>query len=110
MAPEEVRFKLSVKVPGTLKLWYSALVTLGAAFVLGFAGVFVAAIMQGVKGYNFSPVYAQVGISIIAAIIATRGWLMNEETVLRRVSKWLTWIVIVIVVMLVGGYSYFMLK
>lgn len=110
VAPEEVRFKLSVKVPGTLKLWYSALVTLGAAFVLGFAGVFVAAIMQGVKGCIFSPVYAQVGISIIAAIIATRGWLMNEETVLRRVSKWLTWIVIVIVVMLVGGYSYFMLK
>ena len=110
VAPEEVRFKLSVKVPGTLKLWYSALVTLGAAFVLVFAGVFVAAIMQGVKGCNFSPVYAQVGISIIAAIIATRGWLMNEETVLRRVSKWLTWIVIVIVVMLVGGYSWMMVK
>ena len=110
MAPEEVRFKLSVKVPGTLKLWYSALVTLGAAFVLVFAGVFVAAIMQGVDASSFSPVYAQVGISIIAAIIATRGWLMNEETVLGRVSKWLTWIVIVIVVMLVGGYSYFMLK
>lgn len=33
--------------------------------------------------------YMQVGISIIAAIIATRGWLMNEETVLGRVSKWL---------------------
>lgn len=78
--------------------------------MLVFAGVFVAAIMQGVKGCNFSPVYAQVGISIIAAIIATRGWLMNEETVLRRVSKWLTWIVIVIVVMLVGGYSWMMIK
>lgn len=110
VAPEEVRFKLSVKVPGTLKLWYSALVTLGAAFVLGFAGVFVVAIMQGVDAGNFSPVYAQVGISIIAAIIATRGWLMNEETVLGRVSKWLTWIVIVIVVMLVGVYSWFMVK
>ena len=110
VAPEEVRFKLSVKVPGTLKLWYSALVTMGAAFVLGFAGVFVAAIMQDIDSSNFSPVYAQVGISIIAAIIATRGWLMNEETVLGRVSKWLTWIVIVIVVMLVGVYSWFMVK
>ena len=66
--------------------------------------------MQGVDASSFSPVYAQVGISIIAAIIATRGWLMNEETVLGRVSKWLTWIVIVIVVMLVGVYSWFMVK
>lgn len=49
-------------------------------------------------------------ISIIAAIIATRGWLMNEETVLGRVSKWLTWIVIVIVALLVGGYSWMMLR
>ena len=110
VAPEEVRFKLSVKVPGTLKLWYSALVALGAAFVLFFASAFVAAIMQGIDASSFSPVYAQVGISIIAAIIATRGWLMNEETVLGRVSKWMTWIVIVIVVMLVGGYSWMMIK
>lgn len=109
-ATDEVQFKLSVKVPGTLKLWYSALVTLGVTFVLGFAGVFAAAIKQGVNASGFSPVYAQVGISIIAAIIATRGWLMNEETVLGRVSKWFTWIVIVIVVMLVGVYSWFMVK
>lgn len=35
--------------------------------------------------------------------------LMTEETVLGRVSKLFTWIVIVIVVLLVGEYSYFML-
>lgn len=107
--PDEVQFKLSVKVPGTLKLWYSALVILGVAFVLGFVGVFIAALFKGVESGGISPVYAQVGISIIAAIIATRGWLMNEETVLGRVSKWFTWIVIVIVALLVGGYSFLML-
>ena len=78
-------------------------------YVLGFVGVFIAALLQGIESGGFSPVYAQVGISIIAAIIATRGWLMNEETVLGRVSMWFTWIVIVIVALLVGGYSYFML-
>ena len=108
-APDEVCFKLSVKVPGTLKLWYSALVILGVGYVLGVVGVFIAALHQEIDSSGFSPVYAQVGISIIAAIIATRGWLMNEETVLGRVSKWFTWIVIVIVVLLVGEYSYFML-
>ena len=110
VAPEEVRFKLSVKVPGTLKLWYSALVILGVGYVLGFVGVFIAAHHQGIGPSGFSPVYAQVGISIIAAIIATRGWLMNEETVLGRVSKGLTWIVIVIVAMLVCGYGWMMFK
>lgn len=107
-APDDVQFKLYVKVPGTLKLWYSALVSLGVAYILGFAGVFIIALLQRIDTSKFSPVYAQVGISIIAAIIATRGWLMNEETVLGRVSKWFTWIVIVIVTLLVGGYSYFM--
>lgn len=108
-ALDEAQFKLSVKVPGTLKLWYTALVILGVAYVLGFICVFIAALLKGIDASKFSPVYAQVGISIIAAIIATRGWLMNEETVLGRVSKWFTWIVIVIVALLVGGYSYFML-
>lgn len=108
-APDEVQFKLKVKVPGSLKLWYSALVVLGVAYVLGFVGVFIAALYKGIEPGSFSPVYAQVGISIIAAIIATRGWLMNEETVLGRVSKCFTWIVIVIVALLVGGYSFLML-
>lgn len=48
--------------------------------------------------------------AIIAAVIATRGWLMNEETVSSRVSKWLTSIVMVIVFLLIGAYSFFMLK
>jgi len=110
VAPNEVQFRLSVKVPGTLKMWYSAFVILGVAYVLGFVGVFIAALYKGIEPGSFSPVYAQVGISIIAAVIATRGWLMNEETVLGRVSKLFTWLVIVIVVLLVGGYSFFILR
>ena len=104
-----VVFRVAVKVPKTLKIWYSALIGLGIAYVVVFLLVATKAMYQGLTIKEFSPVYAQVGISIIAAIIATRGWLMNEETVLGRVSKWFTWILIVIVVLLVGGYSYFML-
>ena len=105
-----VDFRIAVKVPRTLKFWYSALVWLGIAYIGVFLLVAAKAMCQGLTIKEFSPVYAQVGISIIAAIIATRGWLMNEETVLGRVSKWFTWIVIVIVALLVGGYSLFMLK
>lgn len=106
----EEKFKITVKVPQTLRLWYSSLVVLGIVFILCFLGAFISAIYKGLNSNAFSHVYAQVGISIIAAVIATRGWLMNEETVLSRVSKWLTGIVIVIVLLLIGAYSFFMLK
>jgi len=104
-----VDFKITVKVPRTLKFWYGALVGLGIAYVIVFLFVAAKAMYQGLTIKEFSPVYAQVGISIIAAIIATRGWLMNEETVLGRVSKWFTWLAIFIVAMLVGVYTAFML-
>jgi hypothetical protein len=106
----EESFKITVKVPKTLRLWYASLVWLGVIFILLFFVAFVSAICKGLTKHEFSPVYAQVGISIIAAVIATRGWLMNEETVLKKVSKWLTWIVIIIVFLLIGAYSFFMLK
>jgi len=102
-------FKIAVTVPTTLKAWYSWLVILGVAVVMCFVGVFIAALIKGVENKEFSPVYAQVGICIIAAIIATRGWLMNEETVLGRVSNWFTGIMISIVVILVVGYSWMVL-
>ena len=104
------RFKITVKVPNTLRLWYCSLVSLGIVYILSFLGASVIAICKGLTIHDFSPVYAQVGISIIAAVIATRGWLMNEETVLSRVSKCLTVIVIIIIVLLVSAYSFFMLK
>lgn len=106
---DELEIKIGVKVPGTLKLWYRALGCLGYAFIAVFLGVALKAYLSEASQDGFSIVYAQVGICIIAAIIATRGWLMNEETVLGKLSKRLTWIAIIIVVLLVGVYSWFML-
>ena len=106
---DELEFKIGVKVPGTLKLWYRALAYMGFAFIAVFLGVALKAYLTGTSKTEFSIVYAQVGICIIAAIIATRGWLLNEETVLGKLSKRLTWLAIIIVALLVGGYSCFML-
>ena len=103
----EVCFAVSVKVPVTLKFWYTSLVGLGLLFILTFITISIIGIIKKIS--HFSPVYAQVGISIIAAIIATRGWLMNEETVLARVSKLITGIVISIVMLLLGVYTYFLI-
>ena len=104
------QFKITVKVPSTLRLWYCSLVSLGVVYILSFLVASVFAVCKDLTIQEFSPVYAQVGISIIAAVIATRGWLTNEETVLSRVSKCLTVIVIIIIVLLVLAYSFFMLK
>lgn len=51
------------------------------------------------------PAFAQVGISLVAAIIATRGWIMNDETVLKRVSYAMTVLAVLILVLLVVIYS-----
>lgn len=107
-APDVIPFEIAVKVPATLRMWYSSLAWLGFIYILCFIGLLVSSVCGWIKIEQFSIAYAQVGISIIAAIIATRGWLMNEETVLARVSKRFTWIVILIAVLLVAGYTYFM--
>jgi hypothetical protein len=104
---EQEEFSISIKVPPTLRLWYTSLVYLGVIYIISLIGAAGYVVCQ--DSCDFTPVFAQLGISIIAAVIATRGWLMNEETVLKRVSMWLTWIVILIVFLLIGVYSFFML-
>ena len=99
---EDVVFTVDVKVPGTLKLWYGSLVGLGVVFVIALLSIGITLIATG---NNLTPVFAQVGISIVAAVIATRGWMMTEETVLKRVSNILTILAILILTCLVALYS-----
>lgn len=97
-----VIFKVDIKVPQTLKWWYRMIVLLAAAFIIAFGVIGSKLICQGA---NLSPVFAQVGISLVAAIIATRGWIMNDETVLKRVSNTMTFLAILLLVLLVTVYS-----
>lgn len=97
-----VKFTVDIKVPQTLKWWYRMIVLLATAFVVAF-GIIGSKFIC--KGAVLSPVFAQVGISLVAAIIATRGWIMNDETVLKRVSNTMTFLAILILVLLVTVYS-----
>jgi hypothetical protein len=97
-----VLFNVEVKVPGTLKWWYRMIVVLAAVFVVAFGVIGSRLICEGKE---MTPVYAQVGISLVAAIIATRGWIMNDETVLKRVSNTMTVLAILILVLLVTMYA-----
>lgn len=97
-----VLFSIEVKVPSTLKWWYRMIVVLAAAYVVSF-GVIGSKLICANR--DITPVFAQVGISLVAAIIATRGWIMNDETVLKRVSNIMTVLAIMILVLLVTIYS-----
>lgn len=97
-----VKFNVDIKVPQTLKWWYRMIVFLATAFIVAFGVIGSKLICQDAI---LSPVFAQVGISLVAAIIATRGWIMNDETVLKRVSNTMTFLAILILVLLVTVYS-----
>lgn len=98
-----VKFQIDVKVPQTLKCWYRAIVFLSAAFIVVFAWLGFSLIRK--NALPLTPAFAQVGISLVAAIIATRGWIMNDETVLKRVSNTMTFLAIFILLLLVVIYS-----
>ena len=96
-----VRFNIEICVPETLKWWYWMIVVLSACYIVGFS-LFGCVLIK--KGVPLSPAFAQVGIALVTAIIATRGWIMNDETVLRRVSKIMTVLAIIILIILFVSY------
>ena len=97
-----IHFSIDVRVPITLKWWYGMIVLLGIVFIPAFVIISCCLIT---KGEQLTPAFAQVGISLVAAIIATRGWMMNDETVLRGVSLKMTGVAITILVCLLVLYS-----
>jgi hypothetical protein len=102
--PEDnkVRFRIDIRVPRTLKWWYGMIVILGFVYILAFL---IISIFLTCKSTKLTPAFAQVGISLVAAIIASRGWMMNDETVLKKVSLIMTWLAIAILVCLSVMYS-----
>lgn len=99
---DAIHFDIDIRVPRTLKWWYGMIVISGALFVFSFI---VLSIIHIVKSRPLPVAFAQVGVSLVAAIIASRGWMMNDETILMRVSNIMTVLAVVIMVVLVIMYS-----
>lgn len=97
-----IHFNIDVRVPITFKWWYGMIVLLGIAFIPAFMIISCCLIKKGIQ---LTPAFAQVGISLVAAIIAARGWMMNDETVLKRVSLIMTGVAITILICLIIMYS-----
>ena len=88
-------FTISINVPTALKNWYNAMLYLAFILMLVCVGslfyMYSNSLSKDVLGTINNCVYA-----VIAALIATRGWLMSEEQVMKRISNWYTFFIFVL--------------
>lgn len=99
-----VDFTISINVPNALKVWYIAMLYLAFAgvicgWILLIYGMCTSIPEKMIETFN------NCSFAIIAALIATRGWLMSEEQVMKKISNWYT-IIIVLWVVLIMSLSF----
>ena len=94
-----VDFIISIDVPTALKRWYKAMLYLACI------GVLCGAVLCGLIMYTSIPekiieTFNNCSYAIIAALIATRGWLMSEEQVMKNISNLYTYIICILTVLI----------
>nr|MDA3853838.1 hypothetical protein [Bacteroidales bacterium] len=105
-----VPFEIMIKVPSSLKTWFLSIyyASFMCLFVMGniifnklvfmksHDDSWYSTLLEDIKdtdGFN------NIILAIIAGIITTRGWLISEETILRRFSKSIT----IMMILMIGG-------
>ncbi len=96
-----VDFKISINVPNALKVWYISMLYLACAGIIwGFI------LLNYGKCYSIPEkmleTFNNCCFAIIAALIATRGWLMSEEQVMKKISNCYTTIIGILVVLIMA--------
>lgn len=81
-----VDFTISVNVPDALKVWYNGMFWMAIALII-IGTVLVCAQFYKVDVKNVIDTFNNSAYAIIAAIIATRGWLISEEQVMKKMSN-----------------------
>lgn len=95
-----VDFKISVNVPKALKVWYNGMFWLAFALTL-FGVLLTIAQFKMVDVEHFVETFNNCAFAIVAAIIATRGWLMSEEQVMKKMSNGYTFFVILLIFIII---------
>ena len=91
-----IDFKISINVPNALNVWYNVMLYLAYLGVLwGF--VLVGNILCGSIQDKMIETFNNCSYAIIAALIATRGWLMSEEQVMKKISNHYTFIICILI-------------
>jgi hypothetical protein len=104
-----VEIKIKIEIPESLKCWFNSIFWLSCT-VASLLFIHLVNHIFLIPHFNFShwdPIgkimsngnFHKVILAIVAGIVTTRGWLISEETILRRYSKGLTFITLVLIIM-----------
>lgn len=91
-----IDFKISINVPNALNVWYNVMLYLAYLGVL-WGLVLVGNILCGSIQDKMIETFNNCSYAIIAALIATRGWLMSEEQVMKKISNHYTFIICILI-------------
>lgn len=103
-----VRLNIGIRIPISLKVWFQSIYYISSAIVLlSFLNLINRIYLRFcdpifgndffgdiVKNENFNAVV----IALFAGIIATRGWMISEETILKKYSEYLTVIMLALII------------
>lgn len=95
-----VAFDIFVNVPTALKWWYNGILYLSYTIALICLVAFVASLVITLPA-EFTNTLSNSVYTVVAALIATRGWLMSEEQVMKKISNYYTvlvWFLLVLVI------------
>lgn len=84
-----IDFKISINVPKALKWWYNGILYI-AILVLFFCFVALYYSICGQITKDIIDTLNNCVFAIVGALIATRGWLMSEEQVMKKMSNMYT--------------------
>lgn len=96
-----IDFKISINVPNALNVWYNVMLYLAYLGVL-WGLVLVGNILCGSIQGKMIETFNNCSYAIIAALIATRGWLMSEEQVMKKISNLYTFIICILIVIIMA--------
>ena len=91
-----IDFKISINVPTALNVWYNVMLYLAYLGVL-WGLILVGNILWGSIQDKMIETFNNCSYAIIAALIATRGWLMSEEQVMKKISNRYTYIICILI-------------
>lgn len=94
-------FDILVNVPPALKWWYNGLLYLSYTICSICFIALLTSLFKNIPAEFTSTLYNSV-YAVVAALIATRGWLMSEEQVMKIISKLYTILVCLLLSLVIG--------
>ena len=96
-----VKFDISVNVPKALSFWYKTIFYLSIFIASASAILFGLSFLHPIAK-EIVEISNNISFAMVAALIATRGWLISEEQVMKTVSNCYAILVIILLAMSLG--------